>query len=183
MQLQHQQEYAESNFNRKRLTLMTIIFVAVVGALIIIIINADVIFNPNNTTEIEIENGDYVQFSYNIWIDENSDGSATDEWDGGNVANIAYNNTISRIIFYEESSGNNTFSQTFVNSLLGMQVEDSKYITIPGVVDEDSNDIDDETGEPIVGFQSYPSLKGKELIIQVTIIDIVKPGEDNFPAS
>ena len=181
IQSERQKELSSSDFNTKRLMLMGVIFVVVVAAVILIVINAEDIFNSRTDDDVSIENGDYVEFSYKIWVDDNGDGSAIDEWDEGNPDNIEHQSTITKIIYFKQGATNNTYSSTFVTNLLGLKVDGTKTITFDAAVDEDEDGIDDITDEPIIGFQSFPSLKGKAMIIQVDIHSITKLGEEGYP--
>ncbi len=180
--IQRQQEIASTNYNKRRLFLMAVIFVVVIAIAIVVIINIDSILNTPKDDDV-IENGDYVKFSYKIWRDENGDGSANDEWNGGDSSTIVFQNTISEFIFYDADATNSTYSEFFVSNVEGMEVGQNKYISLAAVTDENDDGIDDDTGEPIWGFQSYPALKGRELIIYIEILDILKPGDENYPVA
>ena len=154
--------------------LMGIIFIVAIGIVTVVILNADTIFNSGDDTDLKVENGDKVGFLYKIWVDENDSGEANDEWDGGDNETIALQNVLNLTVYYTEGASNNTFSEDFVNSILGMKIEDDKYISLDPFTDDDSDGFDDITGEEVVGFRTYNICKGKAIIISVEILSITK---------
>ena len=157
-----------------RMIVMGIIFVVAVGIVLVVIINADTIFNGGEDTDLKVENGDKVGFIYKIWVDENDDGDANDEWGGGDNETIALQDILNLTVYYVDGASNNTFSEAFVNRILGMKVGDNNNFALEPFTDEDSDGFDDITGEEVLGFRTYSVPKGKAIIISIEILSITK---------
>ena len=154
---------------------MGVIFIVAVGIVTVLILNADTLFNPGDDTDLKVENGDKVGFIYKIWVDENDDGDANDEWGGGdNNETIALQDNLNITVFYADGASNNTFSEAFVNKILGMKVGEDKYFELDPFTDENSDGFDDITGEEVIGFRTYSVPKGKAIIIEIEILSITK---------